>query len=128
MVFTTRDMGTMTVEGGNRAGLLVELGLERLAAVRQVHGDSVVLAGEICEADGLVTAETGLGVGVMTADCVPVLVADTRLRVVGAFHAGWRGTALGIASRGVEKMMGEFGCRGAGPGGGGGAFDWGLLL
>jgi YfiH family protein len=87
-----------------------------LAAVRQVHGTMVARvdsgAGwEPVEADGLVTAASGMMLGVQVADCVPVLVVDTRLRVVAALHAGWRGTAAGMASVGVARMREEFGCR-----------------
>jgi YfiH family protein len=49
--------------------------------------------------------------GVQTADCVPVLLADTRNRAVGAFHAGWRGTLAGIVEHGVGRMREEFGSR-----------------
>lgn len=84
----------------------------RLATVRQVHGMEVVRAqGEGLEADGMVTDEVGVALGIQVADCVPVLVADTRLRVVGAFHAGWRGTVGGIAGRGIARMTAEFGSR-----------------
>ena len=89
----------------------------RLETVRQVHGATVHVVGaaageplrEAVEADGMITATAGVALGILTADCVPVLIADTRLRVVGAFHAGWRGTAAGIAAKGVEWMRSEFG-------------------
>jgi polyphenol oxidase len=61
--------------------------------------------------DGLITAQPGLLLGVLTADCIPVLVADRRRRVVGAFHAGWRGTAKRIVETGVGRMRLEFGSR-----------------
>lgn len=94
----------------------------RMIALRQVHGTEVKLVwgGEtglqtedgraVVEADGLITAATGVMLAVQAADCVPVLVADVRLRVVGAFHAGWRGTAAGMVELGVGKMTAAFGC------------------
>jgi YfiH family protein len=94
-----------------------------LVTVRQVHGDVVrvvehrtgSLATEegkaVLEGDGLMTGEAGLLLGVQTADCVPVLVADTRTRAVAAFHAGWRGTVARIVERGVAQMGREFGTR-----------------
>lgn len=61
------------------------------------------------DADGLVTDVPGLGLTVFGADCLPILFYDPRRRVVAAVHAGWRGTALGIAERAVEKMAGHYG-------------------
>lgn len=96
----------------NRALVAAALGCARLTTVRQVHGAHVVVAAAPAEeADGILTAEPGLALGIMTADCVPVLLVDTRLRVVGAIHAGWRGTAAGIAAEAVEAMRREFGSR-----------------
>ncbi len=62
-------------------------------------------------ADGLITDEPGLLLGIQTADCIPVLVADKKKRVVGAFHAGWRGTVKRIVEAGVGRMRLEYGCR-----------------
>jgi YfiH family protein len=63
------------------------------------------------EADGLITRGLGVLLGIQTADCVPVLVVDSRLRAVGCFHAGWRGTASRIVEQGVGQMVREFGSR-----------------
>ena len=65
----------------------------------------------VLRGDGLMTRERGMLLGVQTADCVPVLIADTRTRVVAAFHAGWRGTLARIVERGVGTMRMEFGSR-----------------
>lgn len=62
-------------------------------------------------ADGQMTAEPGLLLGVLVADCIPVLVADRRRRVVAAFHAGWRGTVRRIVQSGIGRMRIEFGSR-----------------
>jgi len=61
--------------------------------------------------DGLVTDRPGLALGVLTADCFPVLLVDTKNRAVGAFHAGWRGTVKRIVEKGVGIMHLEFGSR-----------------
>lgn len=91
--------------------------------VRQVHGVGVRrvqaaedgLVGEdgraLVEADGLMTGSAGVALGIQVADCVPVLVADVRQRVVAAFHAGWRGTAAGMVTRGIAGMSNEFGSK-----------------
>ena len=99
----------------------------RMVNVRQVHGNLVrviraedgVFEGKletaegkaVLEGDGLVTNLPGVMLGVGTADCVPVLVVDVEKRAVGAFHAGWRGTAVGIVGEGIEAMQREYGSR-----------------
>jgi polyphenol oxidase len=61
--------------------------------------------------DGLMTNEPGVLLGIQTADCLPVLIADRKRRAVAAFHAGWRGTLKGVVERGVESLLREFGGR-----------------
>lgn len=89
-----------------------------LIPLRQVHSSIVRLAGsshaggvQPCTGDGLMTSAPGLLLAVQTADCIPVLVADRRLRVVAAFHAGWRGTVSRIVESGVGRMRLEYGSR-----------------
>ena len=86
----------------------------RLALPRQVHGTrvvSVVSADARPEADALASATPGLLVGVVTADCMPVLLADRRRRVVAAVHAGWRGVVAGVLESAVEHLRAAFGTR-----------------
>src|SRR5262245_25539420 len=78
-----------------------------LLSVRQVHGtDALVVDRPLSKSDqfpggwdALVTNQPGVTVAVRTADCVPVLVHDSRRRVVAAIHAGWRGAVAGVVSR-----------------------------
>jgi YfiH family protein len=75
----------------------------------QVHGNAVhivtpVNLNERPDGDGMVTATAGIAVAVLSADCVPILLADESRGVVGAFHAGWRGTLANIATAGVTAM------------------------
>ena len=74
---------------------------------RQVHGARVLAAsaGERPEADGLVTAAPGRLVGVVTADCVPVLLVARSAGVAAAVHAGWRGAAAGVLEAAVREMV-----------------------
>jgi len=65
----------------------------------------------VLEGDGLITAVSGVMLGVGTADCVPVLVADISKRAVAAFHAGWRGTVARIVEQGLNQMRQEYGSR-----------------
>jgi YfiH family protein len=80
---------------------------------RQVHGRRVLTAstGERPEADGLVTATPGRLVGIVTADCIPVLLVGREARVAAAVHAGWRGAAAGV----LDAAIAEMGVRGAEP-------------
>lgn len=89
-----------------------------VVTLRQFHSNLVVRVGGADalrerprKADGLMTDEPGLLLGIQTADCVPVLVADRKRRAVAAFHAGWRGTVKRIVELGVGRMRLEFGSR-----------------
>lgn len=83
------------------------------AIVKQIHSNLCVRTegetGILGQADALVTATPGVWVAIRTADCVPVLIADERLRAVAAVHAGWRGTAANIVAAAIEKLNKEFG-------------------
>lgn len=61
--------------------------------------------------DALITNEKGIGIGITTADCVPVLIYDANKHVLAAVHAGWKGTVASIVEKTVIKMMGVFGCK-----------------
>ncbi|MEN6601750.1 MAG: peptidoglycan editing factor PgeF [Bryobacteraceae bacterium] len=91
------------------------LGEDQHAALHQIHSDIVVKAegnrGRLGAGDALITDVAGLMVGVRTADCVPILLADPLRHAVAAVHAGWRGTVARIAARAVEAMACEFGTR-----------------
>jgi YfiH family protein len=92
----------------------------KMIAVRQVHGTVTKIVAQhdpelvgqdgrgLLEADGLITAIPRRLLAIQVADCVPVLIADTRHRVVAAFHAGWRGTAAAIVEQGISRMRTEF--------------------
>lgn len=94
--------------------------LKRFIAMQQTHGDRIVvieddrgkakLADPDCpreyeNCDALVTNRMGLAIGVKTADCVPLFLVDPVRRVIGAVHAGWRGTALDIAGQVVDVLV-----------------------
>ena len=61
--------------------------------------------------DGLITSTPGLLLAIQAADCLPVILVDSKRRAVGVFHAGWRGTVKRIAEKGVGEMRGCFGTR-----------------
>jgi len=65
----------------------------------------------ILSGDALYTRDPNLLLAILTADCVPVLVADTRTHAVAAFHAGWRGTLARIVEHGIDTLRRDFGSR-----------------
>jgi YfiH family protein len=81
----------------------------RAARLAQVHGNRVRRIdadydGSRPEGDGMVTAASGIALGVFSADCVPILLLDSDAGVAGALHAGWRGVIANIAAEGVRAM------------------------
>lgn len=110
----------------NRAKFLSSLGVNYrdLVCAKQVHGRDVLLAGEadrgkgaldyassVESRDGFITAEKGLPVAVLTADCLPVFICDPLREAVGILHAGWRSTEQNICARGIELMRESFGSK-----------------
>ena len=95
----------------NRALIARTLDLEpdRLVTLYQVHSADVVIVRDGTEgatkADGMVTGEPGLGLGVLTADCAPVLLADGETGIIGAAHAGWGGALRGITDAVIAAMV-----------------------
>jgi hypothetical protein len=89
-----------------------------LVTLQQIHSSIVhrvdsadVAEKAIRKGDGIMTDEVDILLGIQTADCIPVLVADRKRRAVAAFHAGWRGTLKRIVEHGVGQMRLEFGSR-----------------
>ncbi len=97
---------------GSRRGKAGEM---QLRLLRQIHSGLVhrVATGADVDTplpgDGWIAAGPGALLGIQTADCIPVLVADVRQRIVAAFHAGWRGTLARIVERGVGRLRAEYG-------------------
>ncbi|MGD9508769.1 MAG: peptidoglycan editing factor PgeF [Geminicoccaceae bacterium] len=102
----------------NRARASAELGMsaDRLVTARQVHGVNAIAVAQpwdnwlAPEADALVTDRPALLLGVLTADCGPVLLADPDAGVIGAAHAGWKGALTGVIEE-VVAAMGRLGAR-----------------
>ncbi|MBU6297195.1 MAG: peptidoglycan editing factor PgeF [Alphaproteobacteria bacterium] len=95
----------------NRRRVMAALGANlQLATLYQIHSAEVVPVtaawniGEAPQADAMVTNVPGIALGVLTADCAPVLFADARACVIGAAHAGWKGAQGGIIEATVEAM------------------------
>lgn len=125
----TKDDSRVSVER-NRAAFLKELGAVSgarrglrksgpkswpLITLRQIHSDIIHCVESIprdpLTGDGLITSTPGLLLAIQTADCLPVILVDTKRHAVGVFHAGWRGTVKRIVEKGVGEMFRCFGSR-----------------
>jgi len=86
-----------------------------MVSLRQIHSDIIHCVSDIprepLAGDGLITRTPGLLLSVLTADCLPVIIVDTKRRAVGVFHAGWRGTMQRIVEKGAGEMRKHFGTR-----------------
>ncbi|MBW7865610.1 MAG: polyphenol oxidase family protein [Candidatus Hydrogenedens sp.] len=117
------DCGRHAADPDHRAAFLQQCGVsgEPLALVRQVHGTTVVVAGndgpdaadgnvmDLGEADGLITRNPEVVLGIAVADCVPVWLYDPRTHAGGLLHAGREGTVSGICREGVRMLRKTFG-------------------
>lgn len=98
-------------ENRRRAADALGLPADALAGLVQVHGTAVAVVDDPWpqdtrpQADAVVTRRRGLALGVVTADCAPVLFADPGAGVIGAAHAGWRGAVAGVLEATVEAML-----------------------
>lgn len=100
-----------------------DLGLcyENFVLARQTHTDNIrcvtrsdagkgiTRESDIFDTDGLITDEPGVPLVIFSADCVPILLAEPKRRVIAAVHSGWRGSVKKIARAAVRKMTGEYG-------------------
>ena len=114
--YGSQDDPALVARNRGSAAAAIDLAAERMAAVHQVHGPDVVIASEgaptdrtrMARADGLVTTRRGLGLTILTADCLPLLLVDSGESfggsVIGACHAGWRGAAAGIVDATLTAM------------------------
>ncbi len=107
---------------GNRSTFAraFDLPAHLLLTVKQVHGDNLLLVDQPnpdlshflnVEVDAIVTDQPGIMIGVLTADCFPVLIWHPSQRAIAVIHAGWRGAANGLIGKTVRTLHQEFGCQ-----------------
>ena len=108
----SQDDATNVTENRARIAGILGAAPGNLLTLYQKHtNDTVVVEkpwakSKVPEADALVTAVPGLAIGVLTADCAPILFCDPQARIVGAAHAGWRGALSGVVEATVDAMTG----------------------
>ena len=113
--FGSNDTADLVAHNRERAAACLGLGADELAAVYQVHSaDAITVTAaspkdrdKLAHADGMVTTTPGIGLAILTADCLPLLLADQSAGVIGACHAGWRGAAIGIVGTTITAMRNE---------------------
>jgi YfiH family protein len=104
------DDPVLVAENRARAAQAIGAAPARLLGLKQVHGARVITAalpwaaGSGAEADAMVTDRAGLALGIITADCAPVLLTDGSGRIAGAAHAGWRGAVAGVLEATINAM------------------------
>ena len=108
----SRDDKRDVRENRRRAAAALGFAADQLCTLHQIHSTTVLTATKSwveppIEADGLVTKTPGVLLGILTADCAPVLFADHEAGVVGAAHAGWRGALNGVLENTIDVMVGE---------------------
>ena len=96
-------------ENRRRVAAWMTVPADRLITVHQCHSADVVVveapfSGARPKADAMVTSRPGLALGVLTADCGPVLFADQQSRIIGAAHAGWKGALCGVLENTITAM------------------------
>jgi YfiH family protein len=106
-----QDDRTAVLENRARAARALRTDPSRLLGLSQVHGNDVITVsepwapGQGAKADAMVTAQVGIALGIVTADCAPVLFADRERNIVGAAHAGWRGAVNGVLEATIAAMV-----------------------
>jgi YfiH family protein len=109
--FGSGDAPEKVAENRARAMAALDLEAERLATCFQIHSPEVVVVDrpwrreDSPRADAMVTRSRGVALGILTADCVPILLADPDAAVIGAAHAGWRGALTGVIDATVQTMV-----------------------
>lgn len=107
--FSDRGVGTNIDLISNHTGLLM------IAQVKQIHSGNVVVLNDLdshddqTEGDSIITNIKGVGIGIRTADCVPILIADRAKSIIAAVHAGWRGTLSQIVPNTVSSIASVYG-------------------
>ena len=107
----TDDPRDNVAENRARAAKAMKVKRENLVSCYQHHSADVMTVlkpwrpGKPPKADALVTREPGIALGILTADCAPVLFADSRAKVIGAAHAGWKGAMGGVLEATIDAMV-----------------------
>jgi polyphenol oxidase len=118
MSFREGDEEFRVLQNWNRVAGVFDIPVGNFLVLNQVHGDGILViephgeyfrSRETLNYDAVVTNRADLAVCIKTADCVPVFFVDRVKKVIGAVHAGWRGTALAISAKVIRLMQNRYG-------------------
>lgn len=90
------------------------INVRNFVSVSQIHGDRIFILNnsadknQYMESDAIITDQKGVAIGIKTADCIPIFLADIEKRIIGVVHAGWKGTSLQIAAKTVKAFVKNF--------------------
>lgn len=107
----SKDQPDLVVENRSRAMSALNLDAEDLRTIYQVHSADVIVIKDMQamrekpKADAMVTNLPGLALGILTADCVPILFSDPNQRIIGAAHSGWKGALANIGKSTIDAMI-----------------------
>jgi len=107
----SKDVTETVLENRTRALAMIKMPAQSLVTAYQVHSAKAVVVDQVWsreeapQVDGLVTSKPGITLGILTADCAPVLFADEVAGVIGAAHAGWKGAVSGVLQQTVARMV-----------------------
>ncbi|MBL8698921.1 MAG: peptidoglycan editing factor PgeF [Alphaproteobacteria bacterium] len=109
--FGSKDDPAHVAENRARCADKLEVARDRLVTLNQIHSASVIEVvapwgrDALPRADAMVTRMPGIALGVLSADCAPILLADATARVIGAAHAGWKGALTGVIEATIKAMV-----------------------
>ena len=98
----------------NLNSIVKDFNLDNIEYLNQVHSDKVFIYDGLNEkikdeeGDAIITKEDNTAIGVFTADCVPIIIADVKNNIIASIHSGWRGTFNSIVTKTLDKMLNEF--------------------
>ncbi|MDV4151242.1 peptidoglycan editing factor PgeF [Clostridium sp. AL.422] len=98
----------------NLNSIVKDFNLDNIEYLNQIHSDKIHVYDDISgsikneEGDAIITKEKNTAIGVFTADCVPIIIADIKNNIIASIHSGWRGTFNSIVLKTLEKMVDEF--------------------
>ena len=112
--FTTRDFSANNEKITDALAQELNISVQNIYLPLQRHTDNVhIFNGDMkpTVADAVITDKKDVLIGVIVADCVPILLFDPSQEIIAAVHAGWKGTADGILKKTIDRMGSDFGCR-----------------